>query len=138
MEPKGFRPPFTDPSIDHPYQITTGPDGNLWFTNIAGNSIGRITPSGALTTFTNNSTIYFAAGITTGPDGALWFTNEGPGFDSGSIGRITTSGVASNFTNLAVHDPGAIADGSGWQPVVHERPKQHRPGDSNGTVHLLR
>ena len=28
----------------YPFGITAGPDGNLWFTETLGNSIGRITP----------------------------------------------------------------------------------------------
>ena len=31
--------------------ITTGPDGNLWFAEFAGNKTGRITPAGAFTEF---------------------------------------------------------------------------------------
>ena len=31
--------------------IASGPDGNMWFTNNANNSIGRITPSGAVAYF---------------------------------------------------------------------------------------
>ena len=42
---------YTDPSIDGPAGITTGPDGALWFTNNFGGSIGRITTSGAVTNF---------------------------------------------------------------------------------------
>ena len=34
-----------------PEGITAGPDGNLWFTEINGNQIGRITPGGTVTEF---------------------------------------------------------------------------------------
>src|SRR5262245_23754173 len=34
-----------------PIGITTGPDGNLWFTEYLANKIGRITPSGTITEF---------------------------------------------------------------------------------------
>ena len=34
---------YTNPSIGSPQRITAGPDGALWFTNYANNSIGRIT-----------------------------------------------------------------------------------------------
>jgi streptogramin lyase len=34
-----------------PYRITSGPDGNLWFTEYQGNKIGRITPAGQITEF---------------------------------------------------------------------------------------
>jgi streptogramin lyase len=70
-----------------PQTITSGPDGALWA--IAGNSIVRLTTSGAFSVF-GPSTGYQVGGtaITVGSDGALWFVD-------GEIGRITTSGVAS-------------------------------------------
>jgi streptogramin lyase len=34
-----------------PQSITAGPDGNLWFTERAGNKIGRITPAGVITEY---------------------------------------------------------------------------------------
>ena len=38
---------FPVPTADTgPTDITTGPDGNLWFTELSGNRIGRITPAG--------------------------------------------------------------------------------------------
>ena len=46
---------FTDPAgnVSQPEDITTGPDGALWFTNFANGRIGRITTAGAVTTFTD-------------------------------------------------------------------------------------
>ncbi|HEX9235282.1 MAG TPA: hypothetical protein VF972_03260, partial [Actinomycetota bacterium] len=35
----------------HPFWITPGPDGNLWFTDTSADAIGRITPTGAVTEF---------------------------------------------------------------------------------------
>ncbi len=80
----------TSTSVVNPAGITTGPDGALWFTNNgngSGNSIGRITTSGTVTTGTGTG-ISGPEGITAGPDGALWFTNNGDG-SGNSIGRIT-------------------------------------------------
>ena len=57
-----------------PDYITAGSDGSMWFTEINGNNIGRITMSGVVTEFpipTVSSTPY---GITAGPDGSVWFT----------------------------------------------------------------
>ena len=62
-----------------------GPDGNLWFTEIVGNHIGRISPSGSISEFsipTSNSKPY---GIAKGLDHQLWFTEE----LGNKIGRIT-------------------------------------------------
>ena len=46
---------FTDPAdtVDQPFDITTGPDGNLWFTSGVNSRIGRITTAGVITTFTD-------------------------------------------------------------------------------------
>ena len=75
---------YTDPSINGPTGITVGPDGALWFTNLHGASIGRITPNGTVSAVTDPS-ISFPSGITSGPDGGLWFTSDG----YNTIGRIT-------------------------------------------------
>ena len=69
-----------------PYGIAAGPDGNLWFTELFGNRIGRITPQGVVTEFGAGIKAGAAPlGITTGPDGNLWFTEYG----GDRIGRIT-------------------------------------------------
>jgi uncharacterized repeat protein (TIGR01451 family) len=61
-----------------PLGITSGPDGNLWFTEATGNAIGVMSPTThAVKEFpipTPNSSPF---GITTGPDGNLWFTESG-------------------------------------------------------------
>jgi streptogramin lyase len=77
-----------------PNGITTGPDGNLWFTerNASDNpAIGRLTPGGTFTEFSVGSTLFTQSGsITAGKDGALWFTD--PGYPT-SVDRITTTGT---------------------------------------------
>jgi hypothetical protein len=56
----GMAPAAADPAgtasnlglgIDAPVGIVAGPDGNLWFTNTALNTIGLITTSGAVSSF---------------------------------------------------------------------------------------
>jgi hypothetical protein len=76
-----------------PYEITTGPDGHIWFTENANpGALGRVNSDGTVTEFTGGVTTGFTAsrapfGITTGPDGHIWFTeNASPG----ALGRITT------------------------------------------------
>src|SRR5258708_5096888 len=68
-----------------PYTITTGSDGNLWFTGYGANMIGRITPAGTITGFPLPNDDSEPYGITTGPDSNLWFTED----DGNRIGRIT-------------------------------------------------
>ncbi len=112
-----------------PAGITTGPDGNLWFTEENGNRIGRITPGGAITEFTAG----LSAGaqpteITPGP-GGLWFTESG----TSRIGLITTAGAITEFPAGAAPD-GIVAgpDGNLWftEPVA-ERVGRMTP---SGTV----
>jgi virginiamycin B lyase len=86
--------PITTPS-SAPFWITTGPDGNLWFTEKDANKIGRMTPAGVvtgefpvLTPDPEGPRI-----ITSGPDGNLWFTEEG----ADKIGQITPSGTVTEF-----------------------------------------
>jgi streptogramin lyase len=78
-----------------PLGITTGPDGNIWFTEEApiANRIGRITPLGILTEFSAGITaLSLPHSITAGPDGNLWFT------EGNRIGRITPAGVVTEFS----------------------------------------
>ena len=100
-----------------PIDIALGPDGNLWFTEVNGSSIGRITPAGVITEFyvTSGPPI----GITAGPDGNLWFTQ----IYAGRIGRMTTSGdVAYFYTPTRNSWPGNITtgpDGNLWFTEVY-------------------
>ena len=50
-------------------RLTVGPDGALWFTTV-GDSVGRITVDGKVTTFTDKD-LTRPGDIVTGPDGAL-------------------------------------------------------------------
>jgi len=69
-----------------PTGITAGPDGNLWYTEYAGNQIGRITPAGVVTEYSTGITGYSNPyGITAGSDGNLWFTD----YSANQIGKIS-------------------------------------------------
>src|SRR5258708_35187559 len=76
-----------------PERITTGPDGNMWFTEGNGSKIGRITPAGVVTEFPMPTASSTPDDIVTGPDKNLWFTED---FDN-KVGRITPAGVVSEF-----------------------------------------
>ena len=99
--------------------IAAGPDGNMWFTDNANNSIGRITPSGATTFFPVPTTPDPQSGfglfeITAGPDGNMWFT----AFYTNMVGKITMSGVITTYTlpTANSHPLGITAgpDGNMW------------------------
>lgn len=93
------------PELSLPTSLVVGPDGNLWFTNASRltggtGSIGRITPSGTITTFSSGiQSGGKPSDIVVGQDGNLWFTvnsNESDG--PAGIGRITTGGTITEFT----------------------------------------
>jgi streptogramin lyase len=82
------------------YAVAFGPDGNIWFSGgdtamfaVTNTYIGRMTPTGTVTTFPMPGPSHLPAELTVGPDGALWFS-EGPG---PSVGRVTTSGMITEF-----------------------------------------
>ena len=75
--------------------ITTGPDGNLWFTGLDQHLIGQVTPAGKITEFPlPTSAAQGELGrITDGPDGNLWFTER----DNPQIGQVTPAGKITEF-----------------------------------------
>jgi virginiamycin B lyase len=128
-----------------PSWLVTGPDGALWFTEaapvptanndlvFAGNKIGRITTSGAITEFTLPTAGSGPVVIAAGPDGAMWFTEA----TASKIGRLTLparfvsqggltwSPASSTYYNYAAADAycrNATFNGStGWRlPTLAE------------------
>jgi virginiamycin B lyase len=99
-----------------PEGVALGPDGALWFTENAGNKIGRVSATGAFSEFAIPTAGSGPSGITAGPDGALWFTESN--FAGNNIGRITTSGTITEFPVLtADSEPTGITvgpDGALW------------------------
>lgn len=124
--------------------ITRGSDGNLWFTELQGNTIGRLTPAGRLAEFTlptrcGHATGCSPVGITRGPDGNLWFTEEA----GGNIGRITP---ASQMMECALPScdrhclPGPFAitnvpDGQLWLTANGNTLGQISPSQEYGVLH---
>jgi virginiamycin B lyase len=106
----------------NPIGITTGPDGELWFTESGrfigeelsgGNKIGRISPEGSITEFLIPTPQSGPIAIIAGPDGNLWFTEE----VANKIGRISPQGVITEFPLPTQSDPHEIAagpDGALW------------------------
>ncbi len=85
---------FTVPSPRSvPFHITTGADGNLWFTERDANKIGRMTPSGVFSEFQIPTPNSAPTGITLGPDDDVWFTKS----TGNRIGRIDTNGVITEY-----------------------------------------
>jgi hypothetical protein len=80
-----------------PNELTAGPDGNLWFTDVGTTrAIGRITPGGQITEFsTGLPATSRPLSISAGPDGNLWFDDDGA---TPAIGRITPAGQITEYS----------------------------------------
>jgi streptogramin lyase len=93
---------FPVPSGMETAGITKGPDGSLFFTEAAADTIGRITPAGAVTEFALPKAGALPTAIATGPDGNLYFTEAGftsdHGFTALHVGRISPAGKVSEFS----------------------------------------
>ncbi len=76
-----------------PHGIATGPDGALWFTEMHGGRIGRITTEGEVSAYPLPTADARPAIIAAGPDGALWFAEH----RGNNIGRILTDGSIDEY-----------------------------------------
>lgn len=99
-----------DTSQVRPWGITMGPDGNIWFTTDYGHTIGRVTPTGAITQFPLPTTDNVLM-VATGSDGALWVSVQG-----GTVFRVTTSGAVTNTYTVGADGDGMALgpDGNIW------------------------
>ena len=93
--------------------IAKGYDGALWFTETAGNNIGRIASDGTISEYPLSRAYSSPSGIAQGPAVAHdeWFTEQG----AGGIGRISTAGIVTSqyFLPAYVGAPNAIATAGG-------------------------
>jgi streptogramin lyase len=105
---------FPVPSGNSPFGVTSGPDGNIWFTEKAG-QIGMMNPTThAISEFPIPTSSGTPTGIAAGPDGNLWFT-ESTGNQIGMINPITHN--VTEFPIRANANPSSIVagpDGNLW------------------------
>jgi streptogramin lyase len=88
ITPTGAITEFSIPTADsRPSGITTGPDGNLWFTENQANQIASITPAGVVTEFAIPTPNSGPVGIAAGADGNIWFAES----SANNIGKLTLS-----------------------------------------------
>ena len=87
--------------------ITTGADGNLWFAELGGNKIGKITTSGVITEYPIPTSVAYPTSIALGPDGNVWFTEA----QGNKIGKITPAGSITEYSNSSVVTPFGITSG---------------------------
>ncbi|HEV3254588.1 MAG TPA: hypothetical protein VG033_09285 [Candidatus Acidoferrales bacterium] len=96
-----------------PNLMVVGPDHNIWFTELTGEKIGRLTTSGTLTEF-KIAGAQALIGIASGPDGNIWFTDQ----YTGKVGHINTSGALLKTFSLPAgsHPQGLTVgpDGNLW------------------------
>jgi uncharacterized repeat protein (TIGR01451 family) len=119
-----------------PFGITTGPDGNLWFTETNSNPshISQLNPTThVIKEFPTPTNTSFPQSITAGPDGNFWLT-EGSGHNIGEI-NPTTHAIA-EFPLAAGTDPFGIAagpDGNLWFTEADG----NKIGEINPTTHAI-
>jgi virginiamycin B lyase len=97
--------PIPIASGSEPFGITAGPDGSMWFTEVKGNRIGRVTQAGLLTELDIPTAASGPTGIAVGPDGNLWFTEQA----ANRIGRL--SAPVGPFAEFVVP---TVASGPFW------------------------
>jgi streptogramin lyase len=83
---------FPTGSGNEPRGITEGSDGNVWYANLGGDRIGKMTVAGVATEYPISHAL--PLGITQGPDGNIWYTTCG---ESPTIGKMTTSGTSTEY-----------------------------------------
>jgi streptogramin lyase len=129
---------FSAPSASpgpNAWAITTGSDGNLWFTESTSGKIGIINPTtDAITELSLPTVSAGPRGITSGPDGNLWFTEN----SVSKIGMVNPSThVVTEFaTKKASSGPQDITvgpDGNLWFTEF----SANKIGVINPTTHLI-
>lgn len=101
---------YSLPPRSAPTNITAGPDGKLWFTDLGTAKVGKITTGGEITEY--SAELQDLEGITSGPDGKLWFVGHP------SVNDITTLGALTVY-HMSRTEPGnmgivAGSDGNLW------------------------
>jgi virginiamycin B lyase len=103
LSPDGVITEFSTPTPESaPTSIKIAPDGTIWFTERAGNKIGRLDPqTGEITEFDIPSASAAPTGIAVARDGTVWFTEK----MASKIGRFDPK--AQKFTEYPTPNPNA-------------------------------
>jgi hypothetical protein len=99
-----------------PFGIAEGPDGNVWFTEFAGDNVGMITPQGVITEDQIPAAGAEPETIAAGPNGDMWFAERGtssvgrftPALAGGAIPSYPVFGGTGSPTGMAVGSDGRI------------------------------
>ena len=104
-----------------PYGLAEGPDGNLWFTENAGNKVGKVSITGSFAEYPAGSAT--PQGIAAGPDGNMWF-NESQG---NNVAKVTMSGAITEYPiPTAGAWPFSVVAGPDGNMVYRKRRQQDR------------
>ncbi|MEZ5157933.1 MAG: hypothetical protein R2687_03780 [Candidatus Nanopelagicales bacterium] len=94
---------FKHPEISAPTGIIEGPGGEVWFTSIGNNRLGRVCADGVVQTFADPAgELLLPANLYPGSDGRMWFTALG----SNAVGSIDPSAADPATTIELVTHPG--------------------------------
>lgn len=113
----------------HPYGITLGPDGNLWFAETSSRAIGRITPQGTVHEFLLPPSASGTKDVAASADGSLWFTLWH------GVGRIAMDGNVRTFPLPNGYQSNHIvegADGAMW--FTKSRARLFGRNTASGTI----
>jgi virginiamycin B lyase len=92
-----------------PNAIAAGPDGKLWFGQIAvQDNVSNMTTAGVQTDFPLGFNGGLTNGVVAGPDNRMWFTEN---YIGGSIVRVTTTGTVQEYTTGLTGSPQGITVG---------------------------
>ncbi len=86
--------------VNAPIDMVAGPEGDVWFTDLEGSTVGRIDTKGEVTIYPLSGadnvfeTPAGPLGIVVGADGALWVAEQA----AGRIARLTPSGELREFS----------------------------------------
>jgi streptogramin lyase len=100
-----------------PGPITGSTNGYVWFAELDHDTIGRVSPTGAVVEYPLPDSYQEPRGIAAGPSGTVWFTETGSHTGSEGIGRIDASGTITEFPLPDGSVPYGIAlgpDGNMW------------------------
>jgi streptogramin lyase len=111
ITPWGAVTTFPSPAYAN-IDLTACTDGNLWFTALEPNLVGRITTAGVVTSWPQT---FEPGAITCTPDGRVWVV-EG---QAGQIAQGTTAGFATGVAHVttivgSIQDLTAGPDGAAW------------------------
>ena len=87
---------------NQPYGLLSAQDGNIWFADYGGSSIGRMTTSGVVTKFFTPTTNSFPSFLATGADSNIWFCEiiaNNPGFTH-NIARFSFATVTPQLLSI--------------------------------------